>query len=39
MTILTEEQIEKDNVEAPMENVGYDPETIDGKGEDQSASN
>ncbi len=39
MTILTQEQIEEDQKEAPMDSVGFDPETIDGKGEDQDASN
>lgn len=39
MTILTQEQIEEDKKEAPMDDVGFDPETINGKGEDQDASN
>lgn len=39
MTILTQEQIDEDQKEAPMVNVGFDPETIDGKGEDQDANN
>ena len=39
MTILTQEQIDEDQKVAPMVNVGFDPETIDGKGEDQDASN
>lgn len=36
MTILTEEEI-KDlgTEEAPMIDIGFDPETIDGKGEDR----
>lgn len=39
MTILTQEQIEEDQKEAPMVDIGFDPDTIDGKGEDQDASN
>ena len=33
MTTLTKEEIEENEKEAPMDNVGFDPETIDGRGE------
>ena len=39
MTILTQEQIGEDQKEAPMIDIGFDPETIDGKGEVQDANN
>ena len=32
MTTLTEEQI-NENLECPMDNIGFDPNTIDGRGE------
>lgn len=32
MTVLTKEQMEELNKECPMDNIGFDPENIDGRG-------
>ncbi len=39
MTTLTKEELEEDTKEASMTDIGFDPETIDGKEENKNASN
>ena len=38
-TVLTNEQIKEDEREATFEDCGYDPKTIDGRGEVEDANN
>lgn len=39
MTTLTKEQLDIDNQEAPIDNLGEEGIKIDGKGEDENADN
>ena len=38
MTTLTKEEMEELNKECPMDDIGFDPENIDGRGEIEEAT-